>query len=656
MKKITLLSSLFIAFNFLALAQESKQTPLIMFSEDTVSLSEFEKVYLKNNGEGMLNKSTVDEYMELYINFKRKVMEAEALGLDTMEAFQKEFLNYRNQLAQPYFTIDEVKDELQREAYERMKTEIRASHILIKSKSTDSPKDTLKAYKKILDIRKRALKGDSFEDLASKYSDDGSAAQNKGDLGYFTAFHMVYPFESAAYNTKVGDISMPIKTQYGYHIIKVNDKRPSKGKVQVSHILISKSKKGDDDGKVLNAEEKAFEIHEKLINKEGDFAQMAKKFSDDTKTAGTGGVMPAFEVGKMIPTFEENAFALKEKGEISKPFKTEFGWHIIKLEDKMPIEDYEKLEKEIAVKVRKDARSSLTENAIVAKIKNQYNYKEYPQNKKEFYTLVDSSYFKSSWKIPANKKLSKPLFSINKKTYTQKDFAEYLMSQMRNRSHISIETLVNNQYNQYRRISLRSYKDSQLEKEYPEFGALVKEYHDGILLFNLTDQKVWSKAVKDSIGLEEFYSKNKDNYMWGKRAKAIIYTLQDEKMAKKARKMVSKKARKSYTSQDILGEINDDSELNLKIEEDIYSKGENDLVDSLWRAGISDIVINEDEYVFVEIVEIQEPRHMTIAEFRGRITADYQEYLEKQWLKELERKYPVKINQEALKKLKSEYN
>src|SRR5690606_22407711 len=216
----------------------------------------------------------------------------------------------------------------------------------------------------------------------------------------------------------------------------------------------------------------------------------------------------------------------------------------------------------------------------------------------------------------------------------------------RHRAPMSIETLVNNMYTDFRKLSLRSYKDSQLEKEYPEFGSLVKEYHDGILLFNLTDQMVWSKAVKDSIGLEEFYAAHKDDYMWGERSKAIVYTLQDEKLAKKARKMVAKKAKKGYSSEDILKEINDDSQLNLNVEEDIYSKGENVYVDTLWSVGISDIFSKDGEFIFVEIEEVQKPRHRTINESRGRITADYQEFLEKEWLEELQEKYPVEINQE----------
>lgn len=652
MKTVSLLITFILAIHFTAIAQE---TPLILFDEDTISLEEFERVYTKNNGEGILNKSSVDEYLDLYVNFRRKVMQAEALGLDTLDAFIQEFTGYRNQLAQPYFTIDEVKDELYKEAYERMKTEIRARHILIKSLPTDSPEDTLKAYNKIMKLRKRALKGESFEDLAVAYSEDPSAKENKGDLGYFSVFYMVYPFETAAYNTDEGEISMPVKTKYGYHILKVEDKRPSKGRVQVSHILISKAKKGEGDI-VLNAKQKAEEVYNKLINEDADFADMARKFSDDRKTAGLGGIMQAFGVGKMLPLFEKKAFDLKEKGDITPPFKTEYGWHIIKLENKFPVQDYESLKKEIAEKVRKDARSLLTEEAIIHRIKTQYDFKEYPKSKKEFYHLLDSNYFKSTWKLPEEERLDDALFSINDKIYSQKDFAEFLLSRMRTREAYSIETLVNARYTEFLKKSLREYKDSQLENEYPEFAALVQEYHDGILLFNLTDATVWTKAIEDTTGLENFYNSNKDQYMWGERAKAIIYTLQDSKMAKKARKMVSKKDSKGYTTEDILNKINEDSQLNLKVQEDVYSKNENSYVDSLWKVGISENFEKNGEIIFVEILEIQEPRHQTIDELRGKITSDYQEYLEEKWMEELEKIYPVSINEVALKKLKSDYN
>ena len=654
MKTTTLLATLAFSFSISLNAQSKKNTPLIMFENDTVTLGEFEQVYKKNNSSEMVNKSTVDEYLDLYITFKRKVMEAEEMGMDTSGSFLKEYNMYRDQLAQPYFTIDEVKEKLHKEAYERMKTEVKASHIMVKMPADALPEDTLKAYMKAMSLRKKIIKGADFADVAEKSSDDPSAKKNRGDLGYFSAFYMVYPFESAAYNTKVGEVSMPVRTDFGYHLIKVYDKRPSHGKVKVSHILITEPEAGDEVSK--SAEEKAKEIYKQLKEGNSSFAELAKKYSEDHNSARAGGSLPAFSVGRMIPEFEEQAFALKEKGDISEPFKTDYGWHIIMLEGKEPVGSYESLKAEIGEKVRKDARSALTKDAILVKIKEDYGFKKNRSTVKPFYELIDSSYFNATWKMPEFGKKNKTMFSIGKKNYTQQDFAAYLAANMRSRNVPPVHYFVDDMFKNYVRKSLLDYKDSQLEKEYPEFAVLAKEYHDGILLFNLTDKKVWTRAVEDSIGLRSFYEREKENYMWGERAKASIYTVQNEKSAKKARKMLLKKDKKGYTVQDIKDKINDDSHLTLQVSEDVFSKGENALVDGFWKEGVSEIISKDGQYIIVEIPQLLPAGPKSLAEARGEVTSDYQQFLMDEWMEQLEKKYPVEVNEDALQELKTEYN
>ena len=258
-------------------------------------------------------------------------------------------------------------EELKKESYERLKYEVKASHILVNCGEKASPEDTLKAYKKALEYRKMAL-SKGFETIAKQYSEDPSAKQNGGNLGYFTAFYMVYPFEKAAYDTKVGDISMPIRTRFGYHLIKVDDKRPANGSMTVAHILISSD---PEIGSAANAESKVKEVYSRI--QEGDsFEEMARQFSDDKRSASQGGLLPPFSVGRMIKEFETVAFALEKDGDISKPVQSKYGWHIIKRIEKEPVGSYESLEEEIEQKVKKDSRSNLTEGAAIRKIQKNY--------------------------------------------------------------------------------------------------------------------------------------------------------------------------------------------------------------------------------------------------------------------------------------------
>ena len=316
MKNLLLTLSVLLTFT-----QVNAQEALITIGDEQVSPAEFKRVYLKNNSGEMVEKSSVDEYLELYINFKLKVMEAEALGLDTNEVFVEELAGYRKQLAQPYLTADGMIEELKQEAYKRLQEEVKVSHIMIKSSPTDAPEDTLEAYKKILKVKKRLDRGEPFETMAMQYSEDPSVKNNKGDLGYFTAFAMVYPFESAAYETKVGEVSEVVKTRFGYHLLKVNDRRPNSGEWTVAHILISTD---PEISKVSDPEGKIKEIYQE-IQDGTPFETMAGKFSDDTRSAKNGGVLPIFGVGKMMPEFEAAAFALEKDGDISEPFQTRLG-------------------------------------------------------------------------------------------------------------------------------------------------------------------------------------------------------------------------------------------------------------------------------------------------------------------------------------------
>lgn len=641
----SILSIVAIAASFMATAQESKT--FIDFGDEKVSKAEFKRVYLKNNSGEMVSKSTVDEYLDLYVNFKLKVKEAEALGFDTVSAFQKELAGYRKQLAQPYLSADGVMEGLQKEAYDRLQEEVRAAHILISVDSEASPEDTLKAYKKAEKVLKILKGGADFEATAKEYSEDPSVKNNGGELGYFTAFQMVYPFETAAYNTNVGEVSEIVRTQFGYHILKVLDKRPSNGKVSVAHILVSTDPQINEEG---DAAAKIQEIYSRLQN-EDPFDVLAKNFSDDMQSARQGGELPSFGVGRMVPEFEEVAFNLKEEGQISEPFQTQYGWHIIKLLGKEKLQSYTDMESELSQRVKRDGRSKLTEGAVLRKIKKQYGFSQKLKERDDFYEVVDNNYFQGKWDVKLAKKLKKDLFTIGDKTVSQRDFANYLNQTQRKRNEIDVKVLVNNKYKDFVHQTLMSYKDARLEDEQPEFAALMQEYRDGILLFNLTDKKVWSKAVEDTTGLEAFYEANKENYKWKRRVDAVIYSALNEKIANRVKALI----KKGMEREEIVEEINQSSQLNLKTELKKYEKGNNPIVDAVkWEEGVSKNIENGGRQFFVHIKEVLEPTYKTLEDARGIITSDYQNHLEKEWIKSLREKYDYSVDSTILEELKSE--
>jgi peptidyl-prolyl cis-trans isomerase SurA len=656
LRKLYVLTFAITCCHMVAQAQTSADQVLMTVAGKNITKSEFEAIYYKNNNKSAsADSKSLQDYLELFINFKLKVREAEELGLDTVAAFKNELEGYRKQLAAPYLTDNEVNDMLLKEAYDRMKKDVRASHILIKCDAAALPKDTLIAYNKAIAARNRILKGEDFSKVARELSEDPSAKDNGGDLGYFTSMQMVYTFETAAFSAETNKVSMPVRTRFGYHIILKTDERPNQGQITVAHIMVKTPQKDAavKDTSKTDPKAKIDEMYAK-IKAGADFAEMAKQFSDDKGSAKKGGELPMFGTGRMVIEFEKAAFALKNDGDMSMPIQTQYGWHIIKRLSKKELGSFDELKPELKAKIGKDSRSQNGKESMIAKIKKQYNFKENLKLRDEFVKVMDTTFFDAKWKHEAAAKLNKDaLFSIGEKTYSQKDFAMYLENHQSKRAKTDFTLLVKDMYKEFVNESCLGYEESKLASKYPEFKALLQEYRDGILLFDLTDKNVWSKAVKDTTGLKVFYEENKSKYMWDTRAEATVYKCATEKVAADVRKMLKDKAKKKYTNDDILKAINKDSQLNLNIETGKYSKGENDIVDKFeWKKGLSANSTVDKQVVFVDFENIIAPTNKSIAEAKGLITADYQNYLEKQWIASLRNKYQFSVDKAVLSTVK----
>ena len=624
---------------------------LMMVANEKITKKEFLKVYYKNSKrDEEIDQKSLEEYLQLYINFKLKVAEAKELGLDTTKAFINELSGYRAQLAQPYLNDKSISEGLLQEAYERKQYDIRASHILIKVGIDADARDTLVARRKIMKLRKRILNGEEFGAVAGLASEDPSAKDNGGDLGYFTVFQMIYPFESMAYNTEVGKVSKPVRTRYGYHIIKVQDKRDALGEVKTSHVMVITKRDASKEA-LAKARTKIEEAYAEL-EQGSSFSDVVRKYSEDKKTSTSGGALPWFTTGKMVGDFEMAVARLTQKGAYTKPVKTPYGWHIIQLNDTKGLPEFNQIKGELKARITKDARSNRPRESFVGKVKKEYGFKESIRERNDFYTVVDESYFKGKWDISKAADLTSTLFSIGNQNYSQGDFASYIQNHPVKSKDKSARSAVNRLYTQYVQESCIAYADSRLESKYPDFKSLVQEYHDGILLFELTDQKVWSKAIKDTTGLKVFYANNKNNYMWGRRLDAEVYTCDDELVAKSTRKLVKKKAKKGYTTDYIKKSINEEKKV-LVITANKYSENEDELISKIkWEPGITANMSLDGKVVFVNVKNVLNPVPKTLMESKGLVTADYQTYLEKEWIETLKIKYDVEVNGEVLSSIK----
>jgi peptidyl-prolyl cis-trans isomerase SurA len=433
-------------------------------------------------------------------------------------------------------------------------------------------------------------------------------------------------------------------------VLKVTDKRASRGEMLAAHIMVKAPKDGNEQDK-KNAETKIKEIYGKL--KAGEkFEDLARQFSDDKQTSDNGGTLQPFKGGRLPKAFEDAAFALKNNGDYSEPVETQYGWHVIKRIDKKELPAFDDIKNELKSKITRDSRSQMGRKTLITNLKKEYNFKENLKTLDEFKKVMDTTYLRAEWTAAKAKKLgNKEMFNLGGKSYTQDMFAAYIEKQMTIRTQDDAFEVIKPMYPKWVEESIVDYEDTRLETKYTEFRNLVREYREGILLFDLTDQKVWSKAVRDTAGLKEFYEKNKNNYLWDERADVTTYKCLNEKVAKEVRKML--KAKKS--EKEILEAANKSSQLNCSVENIMYLKGENKNVDANWKEGVVATDIkdsNENKILIIIVNKILPKQSKTFAECRGMATADYQNYLEKEWLSYLKDKYKVIINDNVLSTIK----
>ena len=629
---------------------QSKKDILLTVNEKPVYTSEFKRVYNKNldlvKDE---SQKDIDSYLDLFVDYKLKVEEAYAQKLDEDKNYTTEYTKYRDQLSRNYIFEDKITNELTLEAYQRGLEEINANHILVLTGYEDTPQDTLKAYNKIKSIYEKAKSGQDFEILAKTYSEEPNAKETAGKLGYFTVFSMVYPFETMAYNTKAGEVSEIVRTQFGYHIIKINDRRQRSEQITVSHIMITDT--GND--RTFNPEERINQLS--VILKQGEsFESLAKQYSDDKNSAINGGRLQKFRRGDLRASeFEDAAYTLKNVGDISEPVKTKFGWHLIRLEEKHMASSYEDEKEFLEQKVKGGLRSKIVTSALNNKIKEKFKYKKVGDYLPFFESYLTDEVFKRAWNydtIPANN--DAVLFTIGKKQLRYNDFAKFINDNQKRAGAFKQKTsLLATFYEEFETAELKNYFKENLELENEEYAATISEYRNGLLIFDVMDKNIWKRAKNDSLGLQTYYEQVKGNYIWKERVNAVIISATSNLMAQQAQELLSQ----GKTAEEVKEQLNVDDKVNILISQGVFENGQRELPENFEiKEGISKVYSKNDRFIIVKVNEVIPSGIKALEAIKGKVMSDYQNYLEVKWMEELRQKYTVDINKRAFKKVKKE--
>lgn len=632
----------------LTVSAQKKSDIVVTIGNEKVSKEEFKANYLKNNT-NILDKKDVkspEEYLGLFIKFRLKVLEAEALGYDTVRSFRDELEGYRRELAKPYLTDLSYNEEMVKTAYYRTQYERKASHLLIRVAPEASPADTLAAWNKINDFRKRILAGADFNEMAAKYSEDPSALQNKGLLGYFTAFQMVYPFEDMTYLTPVGQVSEIIRTRFGYHIIKVHDERKASGEIKVAHIMKMFPQQASDET-IARLKLAADSIWQKATSG-ADFAELARKYSDDKQSSTDGGAMNWFTPNNMIPSFAEAAFALQNDGDISPVIRTPYGWHIIKRLERREVLPFEKLRPTLEAKIKQNPQISIhSDEAFDRKLRAEYQLQTDEAN---FAKLVAWATDSVAWK---NQQATNPILKLRLITFADQKivtgaFAEFLRNQKFTPGNKQVEQQLKPMLNKFIGQTLLAYENAQLEKKHPDFASLYKEYHDGILLFNISKDKIWDVASTDTARMQKYFDQTSKKYYWNDRFKGWIVKAKDPETRAKAGNLLKEQ---EIGKTELVGIFNANGESNIQVTDVAAEKGGNQIVDYFIWGGPKPSGFDETTTFVHGKIATNEMKGLKDA--WGLYSSDFQEQIEKEWVDSLLKKYPVKINQKVLKQIQS---
>ncbi len=626
------------------------QTPdpvLFTVGNKEVRVSEFKYIYDKNNGaKADYSEKSLREYLQLYIDFKLQLLRGEELKIHEDAAIKSEQAQYRAQLANSYLTDREITEKLVKEAYERSKEDRRVSHIFVNVRANASEKEELDAFKRLEKVRSLTTVA-NFAEQAKNNSEDAYSRDMGGDIGFFTVLQMPYAFETAAYKTAKGSLSEIVRSPYGYHFMLVTDIRPAYGQMQIAHLLI----RGTDE-----ASKKRIDSMYTAIQGGANFEQLVSEHSQDNQSKARAGLLGWVGINKYDAAFEAAIFGLKRDGEISAPIKSSAGYHLVKrVKGTNGTPAYNDVKGELTDKIKKDERFSFVQDALIERIKREGNYKLDESIYKELMDVMraDTNFFNTRWTVPTKYTGdNRTLFNIGSVNVPVKDFMTKMLQLVPERLNYAPRT----HQAAFERVLKKlvneralAYEETQLETKYPDFKALLREYEEGILLFEVKKRLIWDKANSDDAGIKAFYEANAAKYKFKEYAVSSLYVLNttDKKLIKQIQKAAKKGKADAVKTQ-----FNADTAM-VAVSSSNYEVGKPSPVSNIkWKAGsTSKPEIKDNKTTFAKIEEIVPEKPKTLEEARGFVVADYQDQLEKDLLKALRTQYPAKTDESVLKAL-----
>ncbi len=634
-----------ILISFAFIASISYAQELMIIGQEKVSVDEFLRIYQKNNqSTTSYSEKDVQEYVELFTLFKMKLQEAKRMRLDTLPMLKEDYQKYTDQLVQNHFVDKNYIENIWKAQYEHMKYDVKVAHIMVKCAPNANPSDTLIAYNKLNYLRQQATK-DNFAKLATENSEDQSSAIKGGLLGYITAFMTFPEFEQPCFQTPIGAISSIFRTQYGYHIIHVLDKRVARGKIKVAHIYLKKSEKPEV------AEKQIQEAYKQIISKKITFENAVKKYTEDASTKENYGILNEFGVSEMVNDFEEQCFALKNAGDLSKPFMTEYGWHLVKLIEKIPVKGYEDSKDYIKQRMANDPRVNNLKGIAYNRILAKYKFTETPANLSPLMANMPDTFFMiKNWVLKPMKAIEfNTLFSFAGKSFNLKDFTNYVNTNYQTASSRSKKEALDAMYAAYKEKVIWQLAKEQLSAEDKTYSQLESEYMNGLLIFEIMDREVWKKALADTLGSMKMYEEVKSNYWFKDR-----FMLEGIKTKKTEGLDTYIQSLTSLSAKVVFEKIKQSKDSNEFVYyERTIERGDYPEIDKAMDTKATTVqFIDEDKSsILAKVVKLLPPSIKPYSEIRGRIQNLYQNKLEKEWGVSLRSKYPVKINNIELSKI-----
>ena len=657
MKKIALPAFLVLSlilslssFPFLAQAQEKKEVLVVV---GTISIDKEEFLQLITKGKEIdappmsFTRSEFEENFESFLNYKLKVIEAESMNLADSEEFTMEFASIKESLVAPFLIKNSIEEGEVKKVYGRLQEIVRARHILFQFPPNASKEDSIAMLTMALKVKAELENGGDFNALALTYSDDPSAKVNKGDLGYFTGLQMVQQFEEAAYTLPVGSISDPILTDFGYHIIQVNGRQANPGEVQVSHILVRFD--SENASQEESARRRISDIYAEIQKENTVWEEIVQAYSEDPATKSSGGILPWFGVGTMIPEFEVAGFSLTEIGEVSPPIKTPYGYHILRLEGKKGLQSYEEVEQSIRSKILRNSKTGMIQSQVVAIQKARFGFQENESGISNLTAAVTATDLMGFGTAIQQKNLrGTELFKVNTTSYTVGDLWNYMQAQ--EITPRGDGTFLERWLAKFTEVTLAKTEEEDLEGNNKDYQKLLKEYRDGILLFSLTNQEVWQKGLNDSIGQRAYYAKNIQNYQWKTRVQAYLTKVNDASKLENARKYLQNKGfdPNSFAAFEADYRINYPNAY--ATESGTFEYEAHPILSRVdLNKSYQELEVDGVSYVLV-VGKVYPPGPRKFEEARGLVIRDYQASLDQALTKRLKEKYPVQINAEVKEK------